>query len=474
MTTRFTVPAFLALGAVLACLALPAAVNAQGKPKPHPPDKNAPARKRALEALQRAALERAAALNALTGRAAEYEKKLHAAQKAAAVGKTFQESLLLQNAFLLLADARHDYEGHRPKAMHHTEAALKILDDSLMKKGTPLEKAITKLEEKERATASASAKATALTPRDYENLITSGPLLQSAREWLLLAQQSLAQKNKQATALEHVDAAIKQIDAALKEAEEWHKLMQAEALRQAFILLAWANHDYDGYRHKAMNQVQAAVHLLDADIMKNGDALEKAKEAVQKKVVNAVKMDLDALPDIHEIQLASDLLLKTSREWLHLVHHSLEKDKPGAAEHVHKAIVQIDAALKLAAPQWARFRESAALREAYLLLAAANSDPGGRRAKAMGQIWDAVKILDRSLENEGGAMHRAMKALEKQTAAGAKVDEQLLFVSDFQFQNAREWVVLVQRNLRRNDQTGEPLKHVDQALKELNVVLKIE
>jgi hypothetical protein len=472
MTARSTVPSLLALGAVLAFLAPPAAVNAQGG-KPRPPDKKALEKRRELEkALENAALQRAKALDALKMQAVEYKKAVSAAQKRAAEGKVFAEAEVLRDAYMLLAEARHDYEGHRHKAMHQIEGALKILDAEIMKKGTPLEKAITALEEKERKTVTAKATAD-VTAHDYEDLLTSAPRLEGARYWLVVAQQSLAQ-NKKAVPLEHVDAAIKQIDAALKEAKEWHKFMQAEALRQAYLFLAWANHDYGGHRHKAMIQVQDAVNILDADIMKNGDALLKAREAVEKKWVNGVRPELDALPEIHEIQLASDLLLKNAREWLHLLRYSLAQNRQeGPLKHVDQALKEIKFALEFEGPRWTKLQEDMALQEAYFLLAAANNDPGSYRAKAMHQIEDAVKILNAGLMQSDKRMGKAMKALEKEVDAGTKVDEHLLLVSDIQFRNARGWLILVQRALVEHKQEG-PLKHVEQALKELNSALKIE
>jgi hypothetical protein len=455
MTARFKFPSLLALGALLACVAFAAEGHAQGnnKGKRRPPDR------RALdEQLRKEAEQRAAVLEALKKHAEQQKKVLSAAQKAAAEGKKFAEAEVLRDAYLLLAGAGHDFKGHRTKAMHEIEEAVKILDASIIKNGTAMEKAMTRLAEK--ATASASQQESAeATPYAYELLLTSSPLLRSAREWLVLAQKSL-DRNEQEKPLKHVDAAIAEIDAALKAAKELKEFLQAEGLRQAYLLLAWSNHDYDGYRHRAMNEVQAAVNILDADITKNGSALLKAKEALEKKTVAAVKAESDAMPDLHEIQLASRTLLKSASEWLVLVERSLHQDNQRQAErHVHKAIHDIKLALDLT--QWTRFHEAEALKEAYLLLAAANDAVGGHRSEAMRQIEAAIKDLEPRLL-EGSRMEQAAKA---------KAIEQLRLVSDLHYQNAREWLVLVQRTLARNKQT-EPLKHVDQALAEVNAALK--
>jgi hypothetical protein len=48
---------------------------------------------------------------------------------------------MLRKAYVLLAGANHDYDGHRVKAMGAVNAAAKILEGSLVKKGTPQQKA---------------------------------------------------------------------------------------------------------------------------------------------------------------------------------------------------------------------------------------------------------------------------------------------------------------------------------------------
>ncbi|HEX5268926.1 MAG TPA: hypothetical protein VFW33_00500, partial [Gemmataceae bacterium] len=446
-------------------LTFPAVATAQGrKPAPPPPRPN---RKQLEDKLKQEAAARALALDALQKQAAEYKKAVSAAQRAAAEGRAFEEVALLSETYLLLAGAAHDYEGHRVRAMKEIEAAVRDLNAAYLKDDSRMGKKMKELEKQTAASAITMAQAG---HRDYQDLIASDHKLRAARYWLDLARQSLA-RNKQTSPLGHVDEAIRQIDAGLKAAEVWHKFLQAEALRRAYILLAWANHDYGGWRHKAMIQVQEAVNLLDADIMRNGDALQKARDYVEKEYVDRVKLLTDEQPDMHEIQRVSDLLLRNAHAWLRLVHYSLTQDKPRAAEHVQLAARDIEIALKKEASNWTRFHEDVALQEAYLLLAAANRDPGNHRAKAMGHIVEAVRILDAALLEADRPLGRAIKRLEAEVAIQANLDEHRLLASELQFRSARDWLVLVKRALAEHEQEAL-LKHVEQAIHEVNLVLE--
>src|SRR5437763_11010968 len=53
------------------------------------------------------------------------------------------------------------------------------------------------------------------------------------------------------------------------------KLKESEVLKEAYVLMAGANHDYAGHRHKAMRQVHDAITILDKSILKDGTNGEK-------------------------------------------------------------------------------------------------------------------------------------------------------------------------------------------------------
>ena len=53
------------------------------------------------------------------------------------------------------------------------------------------------------------------------------------------------------------------------------KIEEAAVLKNAYILMAMGDHDYDGHRVKAMHHVHEAIKFLDHTIMKNGTKGEK-------------------------------------------------------------------------------------------------------------------------------------------------------------------------------------------------------
>jgi hypothetical protein len=148
---------------------------------------------------------------------ADNKPKPHTApmsKKAPPVNATlrFEEARTLRQAFILLAAANHDYNGHRVKAMASVRDALHILDDPVMKHGTPQMKAATKEENV------AVARAAAADPRKatvHEPQGASDGQLRKAQALLVEARATMA-KNKQSKVLGHVDAAIKEIAIALQ------------------------------------------------------------------------------------------------------------------------------------------------------------------------------------------------------------------------------------------------------------------
>ena len=98
----------------------------------------------------------------------------------------------------------------------------------------------------------------------------------------------------------------------------------AEAPRQeivhAYVLLKHANHDYNGHRARALEQVEAAARALDLKL--EGDASER------------------------ERKWQSDEMLAEARHLLYHVRDTFEaRDRERAANRVDKAISEIDAAI---------------------------------------------------------------------------------------------------------------------------------
>jgi len=135
---------------------------------------------------------------------------------------------------------------------------------------------------------------------------------------------------------------------AQEAAKEQKKLVEAEALGEAYILLAGANHDYDGHRAKAMHQVHEAIKILDAGILKKGTPVQKAMAAQEERALAAAKEGAKAAPKVHENQKASDDQLRAAAKLLLEVRGVLAANKQvKPLEHVDNAIKQIDIALKV-------------------------------------------------------------------------------------------------------------------------------
>jgi hypothetical protein len=108
--------------------------------------------------------------------------------------------------------------------------------------------------------------------------------------------------------------------------------------------------------------------------------------------------------------------------------------------------------------------EARALVQAFALLAGANHDYDGHRAKAMGAVEAAVKALD-------GNAAKAVAAI-RQAAKQAGVVHEKQADSDAQLQEAAQALGDVRGTFVKNKQP-KVLGHVDAALKEIGIALKI-
>ncbi len=140
----------------------------------------------------------------------------------------------------------------------------------------------------------------------------------------------------------------KQAEKAEKAAKQGARPKEAEILREAWILMAGANHDYDGHRVKAMHAVHAAVEILDKGLLKNGSGGQKLvahEEEVQAARAKFVAKQSGA---VHEPQQLSDLQMREARGLLLEVQGALAKNKQEKVlAHVNEAIKQVHIALKI-------------------------------------------------------------------------------------------------------------------------------
>jgi hypothetical protein len=97
---------------------------------------------------------------------------------------------------------------------------------------------------------------------------------------------------------------------------------EAQALTDAYLILATGDHDYKGHRVKAMHQVEAAGKLLGVNL--HGDDKDRQKQALSDDKLREVRGMLETVLGAAEV-----------------------KDQPRISKHITEAIHQIDVALSL-------------------------------------------------------------------------------------------------------------------------------
>jgi hypothetical protein len=118
----------LCAAGVLFWLAPASDVHAQKKTNPDKAaEKAAKEQEKAAEKAQKEAMKLAQA---------QHKKAIEAAQKMLREEYKGKESEALKTAYVLMAAANGDYDGHRAKAMKHVENAFEGLDANIMKNGT--------------------------------------------------------------------------------------------------------------------------------------------------------------------------------------------------------------------------------------------------------------------------------------------------------------------------------------------------
>src|SRR5438876_3258827 len=116
---------------------------------------------------------------------------------------------------------------------------------------------------------------------------------------LVLSGQSQAQQKQKSNPVQDE----KKFERDLKKAaREEVKGKEAENLKVAYIYMAMANHDYDGHRGRAMNQIEAAIKSLDASILKRGTGNQKVVALQEEIAVARAKFLASQQGPIHEGQ----------------------------------------------------------------------------------------------------------------------------------------------------------------------------
>jgi hypothetical protein len=131
-------------------------------------------------------------------------------------------------------------------------------------------------------------------------------------------------------------------------AQQEVKSKEAEILREAYILMAAANHNYDGHRVKAMHQVEEAVGILDKSIFKKGTNGQRVLALKEDIAAAQAKFIAQHSAKEHEPQALSDLQMREAGAMLLNVRGALEKNQQGKVlHHVDEAIKQVNIALKI-------------------------------------------------------------------------------------------------------------------------------
>ena len=115
-----------------------------------------------------------------------------------------------------------------------------------------------------------------------------------------------------------------------------------ENLRQAHKLLVNADHDYDGHRARASEEVHKAIRELEGK--------HHAKKVVSGNVPSAapvVKPAKHKEPAVHESQASSDEQLQQALQLLQSAQAEINSKHPKAAGNVTAAIREINTALKI-------------------------------------------------------------------------------------------------------------------------------
>jgi len=228
------------------------------------------------------------------------------AQKAAMDALRQQETEGLKTAYILLALANNNYGPHKGNAMREVETALKLLDGNAMK---PLHERIRAMQ-RVNGLVAGKLYAVGLAPDANELQAISDSQVGNAGGMLSYLANVMA-VNKQGKLQEHVQNAVKAIQAAPKHEGAGMKTKGREAhiLTSAYILLASANHDYDGYRAKAMNRIVRATNQLDAEVLKHGSVQQRIKALQDGNAELVARINANQEPTISEPQVMSDAQL---------------------------------------------------------------------------------------------------------------------------------------------------------------------
>jgi hypothetical protein len=149
-------------------------------------------------------------------------------------------------------------------------------------------------------------------------------------------------KSKENEAAKKANAKAKQAAKAAAEVPE------AVALKNAYVLLAIADRDYDGHRANAQHKVGAALHAIDEYMLKHGGKAAKAvaeQDEIAKARAASIAKHSKA---VHEGQSLSDLQLREAHALVRQVTGDAARLKQlGIHEHMTAALQHLEIALRI-------------------------------------------------------------------------------------------------------------------------------
>jgi hypothetical protein len=117
-------------------------------------------------------------------------------------------------------------------------------------------------------------------------------------------------------------------------------------LKEAYIYLSMANHDYNGHRHRAMGHLQEAAKILDEKMLKKGTDGQKTLALKQDIEAYRAKFLAKHSPTVHEPQALADLQMEAGLKLLTEVKPLLEQRKQTRVlNFVDKAIAEVNRGL---------------------------------------------------------------------------------------------------------------------------------
>ena len=212
-----------------------------------------------------------------------------------------QEIAIAKAAYMLLASASSTYHGHKTRALSHVRSALSQLDRASMGQMQPT---IVAMQSRQALLGSVITASGA----DLGGAVSDAMVYNAS--YLLGQLEPLLSANNQRSILMPVERARTEVAAALEfSAAEALKGREADVLTGAYVLLAAANHDYDGHRPRAMRHVEVACNILEADLLTRGSVQKQINALKDANAKTLVKYASQTDAAVHETQALSDAQL---------------------------------------------------------------------------------------------------------------------------------------------------------------------